>query len=107
MFSCPLLLPSGVHGTSFEWTTHVITFQMGTDRVITLKFMTGEKITVPVRDGMTVLDLKRAASNHWGYEDPLIIRLIVAGRPLEDHEAVSELNIDPDDVVFVTLHLQG
>ena len=79
---------------------------MSTDRVITLRFMTGEKMDVPMRDGMTVLDLRNAASNRWGF-DPIMLRIVCAGRQLEDHEAVSELNIGPDDLVHVILRLQG
>ena len=85
----------------------LITFQMGTDQVITLIYYPNREMRVPVRDGMTVLDLKHAACNHWGVEDPDRIRVSLAGRALKDHEAVSELNIGPDDVVYLLWRLRG
>lgn len=102
MFSCWHFLAKNAMAQVF-----LITSQMSHDQVITLNYYPNREMDVPVRDGMTVLDLKHAACNYWGFEDPVRIRLILAGRPLEDHEAVSELNIGPDDVVYLLRRLQG
>lgn len=92
------------------------------DKSITLLFLNTHRTTLPLSNcPSTVDELKKYLVENWISEynhssnngttteiddppvDPVQIRLIHLGRPLQDNEAINELNLQMSDVIHVSI----
>jgi hypothetical protein len=73
---------------------------------VTVKTLTGHKLTFEVDETMTFLELKEQISAKEGIEVSQI-RMIFAGQMVNDLQKIHERNIKPGDILHLVLSLRG
>jgi hypothetical protein len=73
---------------------------------VTVKTLTGRKLTIDVNETMTFRDLKEEISAKEGIEISQI-RMIYAGNMVNDVQKIQESNMKAGDILHLVLSLRG
>lgn len=74
--------------------------------IVTVKTLTGRKLTVECHEYMTFRDLKQEVSEKEGIEVSQI-RMIFQGNMVNDLEKISESKVKAGDIIHLVLSLRG